>query len=264
MKKTMLSIVAAMSISITVWAQAPNAFKYQAVARDAAGNIIANKNVGFKISILKSSTTGNAVYAETHAATTNEFGLVNLGIGNGSLVSGNIATIDWGADNYFIKIEMDAAGGSNYLLMGTSQLMSVPYAMYAKTSGNGQGPKGDKGIQGAKGDSGVAGKQGIQGIQGIKGLKGDSGVAGKQGIQGIQGVRGDKGDTGQQGIQGIQGVQGVKGDKGDKGDTGLQGIQGVAGKDADTTLWKRNGTNVFYNGGVGIGTKNPANYTITQ
>ena len=120
--------------TINLFAQSPEAFKYQAIARDASGNVIANQNVSFRISILKTSETGTPVYVETHNLTTNNFGLANLNIGNGSPISGNFSTIDWATDKYFIKVEMDATGGTSYQLMGTSQLLSVPYALNAKSA----------------------------------------------------------------------------------------------------------------------------------
>jgi len=115
-------------------AQTPQSFKYQAVARDASGNVVADQAVGMQISILQSSTDGTAVYVETFTPTTNEFGLINLDIGAGTVVNGDLTTIDWSADTYFIKIEMDITGGTTYEEYGTSQLLSVPYALHAKTA----------------------------------------------------------------------------------------------------------------------------------
>jgi type VI secretion system Hcp family effector len=135
MKKLNLMLVAII-ISFCSISQSPQAFKYQAVARDNGGNVLANQNVSFQISILEGSTSGIAVYVETHDTITNEFGLVNLEIGNGAEVSGVFADIDWGGDIYFLQIEMDEAGGPNYLLMGTTQLMSVPYALYSESTGD--------------------------------------------------------------------------------------------------------------------------------
>ena len=125
MKKITHSLVM-ITIAITVLAQAPQALKYQAVARDNGGNILANQNVSFQISILQGSAGGTSVFVETHTATTNDFGLVNFEVGNGVLVSGDFSTIGWGDDTYFLQIEMDENGGTNYQLMGTSQLLSVP------------------------------------------------------------------------------------------------------------------------------------------
>jgi hypothetical protein len=128
--------IISMLIGSSVFAQSPEAFKYQAIARDAGGNVLANQNVSLKISILKTSDTGTPVYVETHTVTTNSFGLINLNIGTGTLVSGDFSTIDWANDKYYLKVEMDPAGGTSYQAMGTSQLLSVPYALYAKSTGN--------------------------------------------------------------------------------------------------------------------------------
>lgn len=119
-------------LCFNIQAQTPQAIKYQAVARDNAGNLIANQNIGFRINILQNSPIGNSVYAETHVVASNDLGLVHLDIGAGTNLSGNFSTINWGASSYFIKVEMDVTGGTNYLLMGTSQLLSVPYALFAE------------------------------------------------------------------------------------------------------------------------------------
>jgi hypothetical protein len=113
----------------------PNAFNYSAVARNASGQPIANSTIGIQISILKTSTVGTTVYRENHAVNTDAFGLFNLVIGAGSIQSGFMATINWSNDNYYLKVGMDATGGTNFLTMGTTQLLSVPYALYAKSAG---------------------------------------------------------------------------------------------------------------------------------
>lgn len=128
-----------LSNSIFSFAQAPQAFSYQAVARDASGAILAQQSVAFRISILQNSGTGTVVYSETHSAITNDFGLVNLKVGMGTLVSGSFASIAWGGNNHFLRIEMDPAGGTAFQLMGTTQLLSVPYALYAESSGSSSG-----------------------------------------------------------------------------------------------------------------------------
>ena len=163
MKKTLLLLFAI--IQITAFAQAPKAFKYQAIARDITGSELLNQAVSFQISIIEGSVNGASVYTETHTATTNQFGLVNLSIGGGTVVNGIFDSIHWGANSFFIKIEMDASGGTNYQLMGTSQLMSVPYALFAERS-NTPGPKGDKGDQGIPGNDGVDGAPGVTGPAG--------------------------------------------------------------------------------------------------
>jgi len=116
-------------------AQAPDKMSYQAVIRNASNALVANAGVGMKISILQTSASGTVVYAESQTPTTNTNGLASLQIGDGTVLSGNMANIDWSAGPYFIKTETDPTGGSSYTITATSQLMSVPYALYAKTSG---------------------------------------------------------------------------------------------------------------------------------
>lgn len=114
-------------------AQAPESFKYQAVARDGAGAVMIDQSVNFRISILQGSVSGAMVYSERHLAKTNEFGLVNLEIGRGTADKGTMEGISWGLDIFFLKVEMAPSGGGAFQLMGTSQLLSVPYALHAKT-----------------------------------------------------------------------------------------------------------------------------------
>ncbi len=124
------------ALAITIHAQPPQAFKYQAAARDNAGNILANQNVSFKMSILQGTLPGTVVYCETHAVTTNYLGLVTLDIGRGTVISGDFNAISWGSTPFFMKTELDPAGGSAFINMGTSELLSVPYALYSEQSGN--------------------------------------------------------------------------------------------------------------------------------
>jgi hypothetical protein len=135
MKKSLFTLIA-LCITFFTFAQSPLSFNYQAVARNNTGAVLANQPVGFQISILLSSTSGPSVYVETHSVTTNNFGLANLAIGTGTVVSGTFSNINWGGFSHFVQIEMDETGGSNYQLMGTSQLLSVPYAMHATTVEN--------------------------------------------------------------------------------------------------------------------------------
>jgi len=114
------------------FAQSPDAFNYQAVARDVSGNVIATQAVGIRISLHMTSATGPVVYSETHSPTTNQFGLFTLAIGTGTVVDGQFDTIAWGKNQYWLQVEMDPAGGVTYTDMGTTQLLSVPYAMYAE------------------------------------------------------------------------------------------------------------------------------------
>jgi hypothetical protein len=118
----------------TVFAQAPEKMSYQAVVRDASYALATSQAVGMQLSILQGSVTGTAVYVETQTPTTNINGLVSIEIGSGTVVTGTFNTIDWSAGPYFIKTETDPTGGTTYTITGTSQLMSVPYALHAKTA----------------------------------------------------------------------------------------------------------------------------------
>jgi hypothetical protein len=117
--------------------QAPQSFNYQAIARNSSGTILTNQNVSFRVSILQSSITGNSIYTETHSLITNQTGIVNFAIGNGVVGSGSFDLINWASGPYFIKVELDATGGSNYILMSTAQLLSVPYSLYSNKSNEG-------------------------------------------------------------------------------------------------------------------------------
>lgn len=120
--------------TILLSAQAPQAINYQAVARDASNNLLANRNIGIRISILSGSATGTSVYSETQTATTNASGIFSIEIGRGTVVSGNFPNIQWYAQPHFAKIEIDANGGTNYQFVGTSQFLSVPYALFAENT----------------------------------------------------------------------------------------------------------------------------------
>ncbi len=116
---------------ISLHAQSPNSFKYQAIVRDKSGNLITNKIVNIQISILQGNISGTVVYSEKHYPTSSQFGLVNFEIGKGTIISGSFTAIDWANGSYFVSI------GINGNILGTSQLLSVPYAKYAEKSGNG-------------------------------------------------------------------------------------------------------------------------------
>jgi uncharacterized protein (TIGR02145 family) len=137
MKKIILLFTLSFSLLNFVNAQTPpNAFNYSAVARNAAGQPIVTTTIGIQVSILKTSPTGASQYSENHFVNTDAYGLFNLVIGAGAVQSGSMATIDWSNDNYYLKVGMDANGGTNFLTMGTTQLLSVPYALYAKSAGS--------------------------------------------------------------------------------------------------------------------------------
>ena len=123
-------------LSLSIYAQSPEKMSYQAVVRDANNILIANKTIGMQISILQSTITGTVVYSETHSVDTNINGLVSLEIGTGS-TSDNFSEIDWSVVGpYFIKTETDPTGGDTYSITGINQLLSVPFALYAKNSGS--------------------------------------------------------------------------------------------------------------------------------
>lgn len=130
----LLIVLLALHASNLLRSQAPNKINYQGVARNADGTPLANKSLALRLSIIDGSTTGSVVYSEVHSQTTNAFGLYSLGIGTGSVASGSFAAINWGSGDKFLKIEMDPAGGSVFVEMGTSQLLSVPLALYANTA----------------------------------------------------------------------------------------------------------------------------------
>ena len=118
-------------ISIPTFAQVPQGISYQAIALNGSGTPVVSSNVRVKLSILDTSATGTTLYSETQLKTTNAQGLFNLVIGQGTLVSGAFNTINWGTNSKFLKVEMDATGGTTYATVGTTQLLSVPYALAA-------------------------------------------------------------------------------------------------------------------------------------
>jgi uncharacterized protein (TIGR02145 family) len=130
------TVLSAVLISASLWAQAPQSFSYQAVVRGSDNALVSNKKVGMKISLLQGSETGKAVYVETHTPTSNTNGLVSIAIGGGTKDASStaFASIDWSKGPYFVKTETDLAGGTSYSLTTTSQLLSVPYALYAGNS----------------------------------------------------------------------------------------------------------------------------------
>lgn len=129
MKKLLL--LSALFISFLTFAQVPQGISYQAIALNGSGTPVVSSNVRVKLSILDVSATGTVLYSETQLKTTNPNGLFNLTIGQGTVVSGVFNTINWGTNSKFLKVEMDAAGGTTYALVGTTQLLSVPYALAA-------------------------------------------------------------------------------------------------------------------------------------
>ena len=132
--KRIYTLLSAVLLSASLWAQAPQSFSYQAVMRGLNNELVVNKPVGMKISLLQGSENGNPIYVETHNSMANANGLVSIAIGAGVKVVGDFISIDWSKGPYFVKTETDLTGGTSYSLSSVSQLLSVPYAL---TSSNG-------------------------------------------------------------------------------------------------------------------------------
>ena len=135
MKKIITTLVL-ITIALSLTAQAPHLLSYQAVARDGAGNLLTNQLVSCKISILQGNPSGDAVFLEWHEIVTSQTGLINLEIGSGEPGMEPLSEIDWANGPYYLQLEMDPNGGNNYQLMGTSQLLSVPYSLYSEATGD--------------------------------------------------------------------------------------------------------------------------------
>lgn len=258
-KKNFTAVITCL-ITLNCFAQAPQSFKYQSIIRNAAGNPMATQTVTVRASVHDGSASGTIVYQETHAATTNQFGLINLSIGGGTPVSGNFSSIAWGTGTKWMEIEADF--GVGFLPMGTSQLLSVPYALNALSAAN--APTGATGATGPTGTQGyscwdtnqngindpaedvdnngfwnvsdcnagvaVPGPQGPTGATGSQGIAGTTGPTGPQGIPGPTGADSFvEGPTGPQGITGPTGSQGLAGANGPTGPTGPQGVAGPTG-----------------------------------
>lgn len=129
--KNIITIFAGLMLTAGVFAQSPQKMSYQAIIRNSSNNLVSNHMVGMRISILQDSASGIILYVETQTPTTDANGLISIEIGGGTVVNGNFSGIDWAKGPYFIKTETDPAGGVNYTITGTSQLLSVPYTLYA-------------------------------------------------------------------------------------------------------------------------------------
>ncbi|HEY8954287.1 hypothetical protein [Chitinophaga sp.] len=205
---------------------------YQAIARNTNGTILSNQSLTVRFSILGGSAAGPVQYQETHSTTTNTLGLFTLQIGKGTPLTGTYSSVPWANANQYLKVEVSINGG-NFNELGTSQLMSVPYALYAANGNPGPaGPAGATGPAGPKGDPGAVGPVGPVGPIGPAGAKGDPGVAGPAGPVGPVGPvgpAGAKGDPGVAGPAGPVGPVGPVGPAGAKGDPGVAGPAGPVG-----------------------------------
>lgn len=174
MKRFLLSLL--LVIPVVAFAQAPQKFNYQAIARDVSGDALTSQSIGLRMSILQGSQTGSAVYTESHSATTDQFGHFSLEVGSGTIITGTFSAIDWGNGPYYLNVEMDASGGMAYQQMGVAQLISVPYALYAAAGVGSVGPTGPPGAAGLPGANGVNGMNGAAGPAGPTGATGPTGA----------------------------------------------------------------------------------------
>jgi uncharacterized protein (TIGR02145 family) len=134
--KKIFTLTIVLLITIGAFAQPPQKMSYQCVIRNASGELVTNQSVGVRISVLQGTVSGTIVYKETYNPNpqTNTNGLVTVEIGGGNAIIGTFSTINWASGPYFLRTETDPTGGTNYSIVGTSQLLSVPYALYSKTS----------------------------------------------------------------------------------------------------------------------------------
>lgn len=267
MKKILLTLTFFTTLIVGVVAQAPNSLNYQAVVRNSTGVVLANANVSLRFTIHDGSSAGATVYQETKTLTTNQFGLATHQIGSGTVVSGTIAGVAWGSGSKWLQVELDPAGGSTYTDMGTTQLVSVPYALYAANSPAGStGPTGPTGSTGSVGLTGPTGPTGV-GTTGPTGPTGSgagpTGPTGPTGV-GVTGPTGAKGATGATGV-GVTGPTGPTGVGlvGPTGPTGPGGSGSISGTLNYVTKFTPNGTTlgnsqIFDDGtNIGIGTTVP-------
>ncbi len=251
-------------IAATSWAQSPQRMSYQAVIRDTNNALVTNHAVGMRISILQGSASGTAVFVETHTNATNANGLVSIEIGDGTLVSGNFSTINWANGPYFIKTQTDPTGGTTYSIVGSSELLSVPYALYSANGTPGvtgpTGPMGPIGPTGASGSNGSIGPIGPAGPSGADGTNGSIGPIGPTGPSGADGSNGSVGPIGPTGPSGADGINGVTGPTGPVAGSDMQIIYNNAGAAAGSA-------NLTWNGAISTltvsGTTNTSTAQIT-
>jgi hypothetical protein len=242
---------------VRTFAQAPEGINYQAVIRTTAGNLVTNSTVAIRIQIKQNSASGTVVYAERQSVATSNFGLVNMVIGQGTVLSGTFANINWSTGNYWVSLGVDFANGTNYVDYGSQRLMSAPYALYAKTAGVQlnqwrYGTTVPAAALGAMGDFYLNTQTGdvyyktnsttwtltgnIKGPQGNAGATGATGPAGPTGATGAAGPQGPAGPTGATGLTGPAGATGATGPQGPAGQTGAVGPQGSTGINGTAVL----------------------------
>ena len=260
--KNLLMFLSIGFISLTSFGQAPDGINYQAVIRKTNGALLTNSPVAIRVQIKQTSATGAVVFSERQTAITSAYGLVNLVIGQGTLLSGNFSTINWSTGNYWVSLGVDFSNGTNYVDYGSQRLMSVPYALYAKNAGNQLNqwrygnivPATTLGAMGdfyldmitgnvyyknssttwvltgnIKGPTGATGSAGATGPIGLTGPAGPTGIAGPTGVAGPAGATGPIGLTGPAGPTGVAGPTGATGATGPAGAQGIQGLTGATG-----------------------------------
>ncbi len=253
MKKLILFGVFVM-FSLATFAQAPQGINYQAVVRNANNQILSNATVGVSISLRQTVANGPIVYQEHFTTTTTTNGLINLVIGTGTVDQGAFNSISWGQGPYFAEIGIDQTGGTNYNSIGTQQLMSVPYALYAETAGN-PGPQGPIGLTGPQGVQGPAGTNGQNGIGISSTIDNGNGTFTFNYTDGSSFTTGNL--TGLQGAQGPTGMTGATGPQGPQGIPGPAGTNGQNGVGISSTINNGNGTYTFnYTDGSSFTTSN--------
>ena len=136
MRERILLLMVLLCTGFFTWGQAPEGIKYQAVARNSSGEVFANQTLSVQIKLLKGNPNGNPIYQEIHEVKTNKFGLFSLVIGQGEPHTGSFQSIEWGSDRYYAEIGIDPEGGDHYTMMGSSPLLSVPYAFFSNQTGN--------------------------------------------------------------------------------------------------------------------------------
>lgn len=242
MKNFIINIVVCfllLSLSPTMGLSQMEAFNYQGIAVDANGDVVSDGLIGLQFSIIEADPNNAPQYVDSHTTTTTSIGHFTVDVGTGSVITGDFGLINWSSGPYYLKVELDADGGTDFTYSNTIELLSVPYAKVVANSANSpvgrQGPDGDDGQTGATGATGATGPQGYPGgqVPGAPGAKGEDGAIGPQGPQGPQGDPGAaNGAPGPQGVPGPKGLEeGDQGPEGPIGATGPTGMSGPKGQD---------------------------------
>ena len=242
--KTLALLCAVLLLGSTLFSQSPAKINYQAVVRTGTGApVAAGTVVNLRFTIHDATAGGTPVYTEVITDTVNQFGLANVQLGSNA----NLGNVNWGSGNKYLQVETDIGNTGTYVNMGTSQLLSVPYSLYAANSPAGAtgatGPSGNNGVgaTGPTGLPGTAGATGATGLQGNAGASGQNGATGANGQNGVTGANGQNGTTGATGPSGNDGQAGATGAAGNAGQAGATGATGPSGADGVTGANGNNG-----------------------